>query len=124
VTTNTINGAGVTLTAQDGVSLDALADLNATDKPIVIAANQDGVGTQGFTQAAGNKIETTSNDTTVPSAAVQITVGGSGSALIAEISTGPTGRVKITAAGGSILDNDDPPGEHPLLTPELTDAGA
>jgi hypothetical protein len=98
----------VILNAKNDVTLNA--GLNASASTILILANQDGVGSQGFTQGVGAAI-TTANDTAY---AVTITVNtgrGTGTASIGKISAGTTptsagGRVMIVANGGAIIDGD------------------
>jgi hypothetical protein len=110
VTTDSIalNTASVTTTglinlvAQNAISLNAGAGLNATAATISINANQDNADAEGFTQVAGTLIQTTNESTT----AVTIDVDGSGHAALAQIQAGTTtGRVSATV-GGSITDNN------------------
>ncbi len=95
-TTGTIN-----LNAQNAVSVNASTGLNATASTITIAANQDGAGAQGFSQANGTTIQTTNAGAT----AISITVGGTGGAGLAALQTGGAGRTTVTA-GGAISDTN------------------
>ncbi|MCL4205578.1 MAG: hypothetical protein KJ000_24115 [Pirellulaceae bacterium] len=109
VTTNAIalNSATITtvgtvdLAAQNAISIHSGAGLNAGASTIAIAANQDGTGTQGFTQADGMVIQTTNDSED----AIHIAVGGGGGAAIAALQTGDDGRVTIVA-GGPISDTN------------------
>jgi hypothetical protein len=87
----------VNVVAQNAVSV--LAGLNAGASTISIKANHDNTGSQSFTQGSGAIV--TSNGTM---AAVTITVEGTGNAYLWTITTGPGGKVTVTA-GGAILDN-------------------
>ncbi len=95
-TTGTIN-----LNAQNAVSVNASTGLNATASTITIAANQDGAGAQGFSQANGTTIQTTNAGAT----AISITVGGTGGAGLAALQTDGAGRTTVTA-GGAISDTN------------------
>ncbi|CAK9019730.1 Uncharacterized protein SCF082_LOCUS14635, partial [Durusdinium trenchii] len=109
LTTNSIvlSGAQVTttgavsLTAQNAISIAAGSGLNAGASTVSIAANQDGLGSEGFTQASGTILSTT-NET---ANAVQIQVGGTGDAAIADVRAGTTSGVVTISAGGAIVDN-------------------
>jgi hypothetical protein len=91
----------VTLNAQNEVSINTGAGLDAGASTITINANQDDDGSEGFTQAAGTTVQTTSD----AADALSITVGGSGGAALAALATGDDGTVTITA-GGAITNND------------------
>jgi Ca2+-binding RTX toxin-like protein len=94
-----VTTGNVSLTAQNTVAINASAGLNAGAGTIAILANQDGSGSQGFTQADATTVQTTNTGTS----AISITVGGTGAAAIAALQTGAGGRVTITA-GGAITD--------------------
>jgi len=100
-TADVVTIGAVLLTADNGIAFNANAGLNAGASTITILANQDGMGSQGFTQASSAIIRTL-NET---AAAVHIEVGGTGDASISDIRAGTaTGVVSITA-GGAIVDN-------------------
>ena len=93
--------------ASDNITLNGSLTSVGT---VTFLANQDGAGSQGFTQNAG--AVSTTNDT---AAAISITVntgaGGTGNATIRGLTTGLTagaagGRVTIDANAGAILDGD------------------
>ena len=95
--TSQFTGA-VDVNAQNNVTVNG--DMTAGGL-VAIDANLDGAGNESFTQSASGNITTTSNAAN----AVVISVGGTGNANLATITTGATGGIKITA-GGSILDNN------------------
>lgn len=103
LTTNSNTLGGSSLNAQNAITLNAA--VNGTASTLTFLANQNNLGSEGFTQNAGGSVSTT-NDTTT---AVTISVGGSGDAAIRAINTGTTavtgGRVTITA-GAAITDAD------------------
>lgn len=93
----------VHLDAQNAITIGAAAGLDAGASTIRIAANQDGLGSDGLTQAAGTTIQTTA----ATSDAIVILVGGSGDARLARIQTGAGADARITiSAGGRVLDHD------------------
>lgn len=107
----TVSNATVTttgsqsLTAQNAVTLNA--GLNATGSTVTIAANQDGAGTEGFTQTAG-AILTTSNANPAVSVTVNTAAGGTGDATVTTITTGTAGgRIVVNANRGSIRDDNN-----------------
>ncbi|QDU94933.1 beta strand repeat-containing protein [Lignipirellula cremea] len=100
--TNTLGGAGVSLEAMNAIVLAAGTSINATAGQILIAANADDAGSQGFTMAADASL-TTTNDT---AQALAITVGGAGAADIAFLRTG-TGAGRTTITADSIRDIND-----------------
>jgi hypothetical protein len=69
----------VNLNAQNAISVNAGAGLNAESSTITIAANQDANGAEGFAQADNTRVQTTNGT----AAAINLTVGGSGNAAIA-----------------------------------------
>ncbi|MGF1580388.1 MAG: autotransporter-associated beta strand repeat-containing protein [Gemmataceae bacterium] len=77
----------VALTAQNAITLDALLD--AGSETIIISANQDGIGTENFSQNADGNIQTTNQTNN----AVTITVGGSGDALVGTVALKTVGKV-------------------------------
>jgi hypothetical protein len=88
------------VTAQNAVSLTGTATLDAGAGTVSILANQDNGGSQGFSQAAGTAVVTTSNSP----AAVLIDVDGTGPAALGAVTAGTTsGRVTVNA-GGAITD--------------------
>ena len=93
----------VIIDADNGVSVDGI-DVQAT---ISVLANQDNIGTQGFSQT-GDIV--TSNDTAMAvSVVVNTFMGGTGDANSGVITTGTTGgptggRVTISTMGGAIVD--------------------
>ncbi|GEM_PF-3160615 len=92
----------VILEAQNDIvvhGIDAGADT------IDIFANQDEVGSEGFTQAGG-VVQTTNGSPTAIGITVNSPVGGSGNAQLLAISAGATGRVTILVAGGDIVDGN------------------
>jgi len=100
----------VVISAQNAITFNASAGLNAGNSTITLNANQDNTGAQGLTQASGTIIRTTSNAAT----AITIDVDGAGSAAISDLRAGTTtGAITITA-GGSITDNSS--GEGANLT--------
>lgn len=97
--------ASLIIDGDDAVTTDAIS----VQSTVTVLANQDGAGTETFTQ--GGDI-TTTNDT---AAAVSITVntggGGTGDATLGVISAGTTsgaagGRIAVTANGGAIADGN------------------
>jgi len=91
----------VTIQAQNAITFHALAGLNAGASTIHLSANLDGVGSEGFTQASGTVIQTTSE----ASDAVRIVVGGTGNVAVADVRAGTITGVVALTAGGAILDN-------------------
>jgi hypothetical protein len=113
LTTNAITVATSTLTtvgaavlnAQNAVSFNA--DLNATANTISILANQDGAGTEGFTQASGVSITTTNNTSSAVAITVNTSGGGTGGATFGTINAGSTlGRVTVAVNGGGVTDSN------------------
>ena len=96
--TATVTTVGaVTLNADDDITLNA--GLNASAASITIHSNTVGADASGFVQTAGI-VRTTNGSAT----AIEITVGGTGSAAIADVRAS-SGTVSITASGGAITDN-------------------
>lgn len=90
----------IDLFARNAITLSGV--MNATASTITIAANQDGVGSQGFAQSVGANIVTTNNTVS----AVSIAVGGAGSANIQAISVG-TGAGRVTFnVGNDVTDGN------------------
>jgi hypothetical protein len=108
----------VDLTAQNAISINSGSGLDAGASTIAIAANEDGTGTEGFTQADGTTIQTTN----ATDHAIRITVGGSGGAAIAALQTGDGGRVTIVA-GGPISDTNGDAMNITAKSASLTAAG-
>ncbi|HIE66040.1 MAG TPA: hypothetical protein EYQ01_09605 [Nitrospira sp.] len=113
LTTNAITVATSTLTtvgtavlnAQNAVSFNA--DLNATANTISILANQDGAGTEGFTQASGVSITTTNNTSSAVAITVNTSGGGTGGATLGTINAGSTlGQVTVAVNGGGVTDSN------------------
>jgi len=97
----------ISLTAQNNVTLNGA--VNAGASTVTILANQDGAGTEGFTQNTGASITTTNNTPNAVSITVNTAGGGTGSISLGAIATGSTGgaaggRVTINANAGSIVD--------------------
>ena len=101
-----ITGNGVTIAADDALTLTGLVDGGAG--AVSLSANLDDAGADGLTMNAGSSVVTT-NDT---ASAVTITVNtaggaGTGNASIRGVSAGTTaGRVTIDANAGAITDGD------------------
>jgi hypothetical protein len=98
-TADMVTVGNVTIDAQNAITLNGAAGINAGASTISLAANQDGVGTAAFTQNGTGIIQTTNN----VGMAVSIAVGGSGSALLGDIRAA-SGTVLVNA-GGAIQDN-------------------
>lgn len=96
---STVVGA-VNLTASNAITFHASAALNATGA-ITFTANNDNVGTEGFSQDATAAIQTANGGTT----ALVLTVRGGGSASLGALQTGASGRATILV-GGAISDNN------------------
>jgi autotransporter-associated beta strand protein len=101
--------AGIQLLAQDQVIVN---DVNAGAGPVHVAANQDGAGSEGFTQNSGAIV--TANDTADAVAiAVNRSAGGAGSADLRAISAGTiAGRIFVAVHGGAINDADGGPAQN------------
>jgi autotransporter-associated beta strand protein len=94
-----------------GANAVAVDDINADAATVMIAANEDAAGPEGFTQAAGTTIRTTNDTDMAISISVNATGGGTGSAdirtLTAGLTSGPTGgRVVVFTANGALRDGD------------------
>ncbi len=72
---------------------------------ITLKANQDGAGTDGYTQKVGATLTTTNTGASAISVTVNTTGGGTGNCNINTCSTGSAATLTIAANGGSILNN-------------------
>ena len=99
--TTTTDG-NISLSSQDSITLDA--NLIAGSGTITIAANTDGIGTQGFDQK-GAILTTANTSTNALSITVNTVGGGTGDAIIGQASIGSAsgGTANINSHGGSIL---------------------
>jgi hypothetical protein len=90
----------VSLTAQNAISVNAALDAGAST--ISIMANQDGMGTEGFTQSA--PISTTNDTANAVRIVVNTNTGGTGSASLNSIKTNTltNGAINVNVNGGSI----------------------
>ncbi|QDU28464.1 Pentaxin family protein [Anatilimnocola aggregata] len=95
----------ISVEVQNAMLLAANVGLEAGSALITLKANQDQAGTSGFTQGSGSLIRTASNDPL----AIQILVGGTGGAAIAQLQAGTTSGVVTIDVGGKITDaqNDE-----------------
>ena len=85
--------------------------LDAGDDTVTISANLDGIGTDGFTMAAGTKIETLNGTAAAINVTVNTLVGGTGDAIIQELLTGEdcdtaNGGVTVDANMGAVIDGN------------------
>src|SRR5205823_12241923 len=100
-TSDMVTVGAVDIVVQNAISFGDNAGLNAGSSTIMLAANQDGSGSQGMTQNSSAVIRTTNGT----DHAIQIIVGGSGSANVSLLQAGTvTGTIQITV-GGAIVDN-------------------
>jgi fibronectin-binding autotransporter adhesin len=93
----------VSLVAQNAVTVNG--GINAGAGTITLAANQDGAGTEGFTQDSAAVLQTTN----ATASAVGITVnaaGGVGNVRLGAIQTGVGGTVTINVNQGGTIDNN------------------
>jgi hypothetical protein len=98
-TATVVTVGAVDLQAQNAVTLNA--GLNAGSSTIVIAANQDGSGAEGFSQTAG-AIQTSNATAGAVAINVNAAGGGTGSAGLGDITTGSGGTITVsTATGGN-----------------------
>ena len=108
--TSTVTTMGsASLQAQNAVTVNA--GLNATANTITILANQDGVGSEGFSQTAGTLLATTNDTPNAVHVTVNTAVGGNGNLALGSISAGTTagpggGRVTLLTFDGVIIDED------------------
>ena len=94
-----VNGS-VRIDAQNDVAFIANAGIDSGSSTILIRANQDGVGSEGFTQSDSSTLRTANESAN----AVRIEAGGVGDIGLARVLAGTTsGRIAIDA-GGAILD--------------------
>lgn len=109
------SAGAVSISADNALTLGG--GLDASNQTIVLRANQDNAGNQGFTQAAGKRIQTTN----AANNAIQILVGGNGNAALATV-IAESGGIQVQA-GGRILSNGaalDPQGNAVnLITNDL-----
>jgi filamentous hemagglutinin family protein len=99
----TTTGSGpITLSSGDGVTVNANLGGGAYSGPIAITANTNGAGAEGFTQATGASIATTNASPTAVSVAVNAAGGGTGGAVLGNITSGSGGTITVgTNAGGN-----------------------
>ncbi|MDX1967825.1 MAG: hypothetical protein SFV23_11685 [Planctomycetaceae bacterium] len=101
-TADVVTVGAVNVQAQNNILFNANAGLNAGGSTIALRANQDGAGSEGFSQASGTILQTTNNTTS----AVVIAVGGTlGDAAISDVRAGTTLGVVSITAGDEIRDN-------------------
>lgn len=80
-------------------------NIDAVGNTVRFAANQDGVGTLGFSQTAGDEITTTNETASAIEIIVNSLIGGTGDAELGLLSAGTTtGQVRISTSGGGIRD--------------------
>ncbi|WP_202921738.1 autotransporter-associated beta strand repeat-containing protein [Anatilimnocola aggregata] len=102
--------SSVSMTARNTVSLNA--NVNAGASTISISANQDGAGSEGFTQASGTSIVTTNATATALVVRVNTAAGGTGGAALGLLEVGAApGQITVNTtstagSGGAIIDNN------------------
>ena len=98
-TADVVTVGAVSIDAQNAITLNAGAGIDAGASTITLATNQDNAGAQGFVQDGTAVIQTTNNT----AAAVAINVQGTGGAAVGDVRA-VNGRVTIDV-GGAITDN-------------------
>jgi filamentous hemagglutinin family protein len=94
-------GGGVLMTTPSTITLNGA--INAGPAAVVLNANTDGVGAQGFVMNAGSSIATTNTGVGAVAINVNAAAGGTGTAAFRDISTGPGGGVTVrTDTGGNL----------------------
>ena len=102
---STDGGGLVSVAGRNAVTFYAGTGVNAGGT-IAIAANQDGAGAEGLTQASDATIQTADTGANAIRLTVNTGLGGTGNALIAALVTGAGGTVTVAANGGAIVDNN------------------
>ena len=95
-------GGTISLSSGDGIALGG--NVNAGSGSIAIAANTDGVGSDGLSQTSG-QIKTTNTGSPALQIVVNTSSGGTGNATLGDILVGSTsgGTLTVNSNGGSIL---------------------
>src|SRR5207247_2182456 len=88
---------------QNGITLNG--SVNAGASTVTMAANQDGSGTEGLTQASGTSVQTTNATASAISVKVNTTTG-TGNAALGLLQTGSGGTASVLVNGGAITDNN------------------
>ncbi|HLX61163.1 MAG TPA: C25 family cysteine peptidase [Planctomycetota bacterium] len=106
----TLNGAvstttgAITLSSNNNLFQNANVAAGSTGT-ITLKANQDGAGTDGYTQKVGATLTTTNTGASAISITVNTAGGGTGNCNINSCSAGSASTLTIAANGGSILNN-------------------
>ncbi len=100
---STFGSGPVSLSSGDGVAINAaLGDL-VSSGTVLVAANTDGAGSQGFSMSSAGSIRTLDSTTAAANITVNNGGGGIGDATINNVQVGSTGSVTIDANAGSIF---------------------
>jgi hypothetical protein len=104
-----LTSQGTTLKAQNGVTLGGM--VNAGAGTVLIEANRDGIGSDGFTMLTDSSITTTNDTVSAVVILVNSLMGGTGNAALAAVSAGTTsgstgGRVTVSTNMGAITDGN------------------
>ena len=104
--TKTVTG-NISISSGDDVTVNANVGDGSTAGTITIAANTDGAGTQGYTQAATASLITSNATTSAIGITVNTASGGTGNAILGIANAGTTtaGTYSVNANGGSIAMN-------------------
>jgi len=94
----TVSSGPVLLSSPNAVTLNGV--LNAGADPVTIRANTDGLANQSFLMNAGSSIVTASTAANAVTINVNAAAGGTGTASLRDISTGPGGLITVTTNTG------------------------
>lgn len=110
--TITTNGGNFSSTSQNGTTLGNGSGttpgvIDAGSGTVTMDANQSGVGGQNFTMNTGSSITTTNASSSAVTINVNTAAGGTGSAVLRDITTGNGGTITVaTDTGGNITGSD------------------